>query len=237
MGDASPSPDDASPPTDANYGAERLSNRSVWSLFEPESAAAPSVAPSTPKRCCLRDIEIIPAFPPCHEDDYDMLNHGNAPTFNENDPSNAPTATATSSTTLSPNTPLVSTYDYIARRDVFPFSIPDEAKQIILSTIIAISSIRSPRPFQVFAIYCMVFLCSQVIYIIRKTGEGKSLVIITTAALLRGVTIVMVPLIGLGSDQVNKAVNLGQRIEAYHVDKNVGNIFLCLKKRLLSIEM
>ena len=83
-----------------------------------------------------------------------------------------------------------------------------------MSTIIAISSIQSPRPFRVFAIYYMVFLCSQVVYLIHKTGEGKSLVIITTAAMLRGVTIVMVPLIGLGSDQVNKAVNLGQHIEA-----------------------
>ena len=52
-------------------------------------------------------------------------------------------------------------------------------------------------------------MCSQVIYLIRKTGEGKSLVITTTVALLCGVTIVMVPLLGLGSDQVNKAVNLG----------------------------
>ena len=59
------------------------------------------------------------------------------------------------------------------------------------------------------------------VYLILKMGEGKSLVIITTSALLRGVTVVMVPLIGMGSDQVNKAVNLGQRIEAYHVDENV----------------
>ena len=122
MGDASPSPDDASPPTDANYGDGWLSNSSVWSLFGPESAAAPSVAPSTPKRRRLCDNEIVPAFPPCHEDDYDMFNDGNAPTINENYPSNAPTATATSSTMSSPNTPFVSTYDYTARRDVFPFS-------------------------------------------------------------------------------------------------------------------
>ena len=110
-----------------------------------------------------------------------MLNNGNAETITEDSPSNAPTATATPLTTSFPNTPIFIKYDYIARCNVFPSSIPDEAKQIILSTIIAISSIRSPRPFQVFAIYCMVFLCSQVIYIIRKTGEGKSLVIITTA--------------------------------------------------------
>jgi hypothetical protein len=141
----------------------------------------------------------------------------------------------TASSTI--NSPLFSTYDYIAKLDVFPFSLPDEAKQIIMSTIVAISSIRSPCPFQVFAIYCMVFMCSQVLCLIRKMGGGKSLVIITTAAMLRGVTIMMVPLIGLGSDQVNKAANIGQRIEAYHVDENVGNNFLCLMKRLLSLKM
>ena len=46
----------------------------------------------------------------------------------------------------------------------------------------------------------------------------------------------MAPLIGLGSDQVNKATNLGQRAEAYHVDKNFGADFICLMKRLLSMK-
>ena len=155
-------------------------NSSVWSLFEPELASAPSVAPSTPKRRRLFSNEFVPAFPPCDEDDYDILNDVNAPSITndspsnapitDDSPSNAPMATAASSTI---NSPLFSTYDYIAKLDVFPFSLPDEAKQIIMSTIVAISSIRSPHPFQVFAIYCMVFMCSQVLYLIRKTGEGK----------------------------------------------------------------
>ena len=76
----------------------------------------------------------------------------------------------------------------------------------------------------------MVFMCSLVVYLIYKTGEGKPPAIIMTAALLRGVTIVMVPIIGLGSDQVNKDVNLGQRIEAYHLYENVGQDFLSLMK-------
>ena len=164
------------PPPDANYGNGWLSNSPVWSLFEPESvvAVAPSVALSTPKRRRLfgSQNELVPVFPPCDEDNYDMLNNGNAETITEDSPSNAPTATATPLTTSFPNTPIFIKYDYIARCNVFPFSIPDEAKQLI------ISSVQSPCPFQVFAIYCMVFLCSQVVYLIRKTGEGSYTVLV-----------------------------------------------------------
>ena len=86
-----------------------------------------------------------------------------------------------------------------------------------------------------FAIFCMVYLTTQTIYLIRKTGEGKSLVITTVAAMLREVTIVMIPLIGLGSDQANKSINLAKRVEAYHIDENRGSDFLKLTARLMSI--
>ena len=46
----------------------------------------------------------------------------------------------------------------------------------------------------------------------------------------------MVPLMGLGSNQVNKSTNLGQRIEAYHVDKNHGNDFLEFVSCLISVQ-
>jgi len=41
-------------------------------------------------------------------------------------------------------------------------------------------------------------------YLVHKCGEGKSLVLLGTATMLRGVFVCMVPLIGLGSDQVSK---------------------------------
>ena len=70
-----------------------------------------------------------------------------------------------------------------------------------------------PREFQIFIIYCMVFLTNQMIYLIRKTGEGKSLAFLATAVMLWGVIVVMFPLIGLGSDQVNKAMKLEYPME------------------------
>ena len=54
--------------------------------------------------------------------------------------------------------------------------------------------------------------------------------------MLRGVTVVMVPLIGLGSDQANKAKNLDNRVEAYHLDEFKENAFKVLRERLMMYE-
>ena len=119
---------------------------------------------------------------------------------------------------------------------MFPINVPAKTRAIICSIILATSSIASPRPFQVFAIYCIVFLFPQIINLIRKTEEGKLLVIITVVAMLCGAGIVMFPLFGLGSQQVIKAINIEQQIEAYHVDENRGNDPLSLTDKLLSIQ-
>ena len=42
------------------------------------------------------------------------------------------------------------------------------------------------------------------------------------ATMCRGVTIVEVPLVVLGSDQVAKAIHVDLNIEAWHVDEFVG---------------
>lgn len=120
--------------------------------------------------------------------------------------------------------------------ETFPIAVPPVARSIIERCILAVFGITSPRPFQIFVIYCMVYLTKQLIYVIRKTGEGKTLVITTTAVLLRGIVIVMVPLIGLGSDQVNKAIDLGNGLEGYHTDENHGQDFTNLMTRLYSIK-
>eukprot|EP00579_Thalassiosira_antarctica_P025099 CAMPEP_0202006970 /NCGR_PEP_ID=MMETSP0905-20130828/11578_1 /ASSEMBLY_ACC=CAM_ASM_000554 /TAXON_ID=420261 /ORGANISM="Thalassiosira antarctica, Strain CCMP982" /LENGTH=93 /DNA_ID=CAMNT_0048564831 /DNA_START=53 /DNA_END=330 /DNA_ORIENTATION=+ len=93
MVDASPPPDNASPQPDANYGDGGMLNSSVWSLFEPESASAPSVAPSTPKRRRLFILNDVNA--PSITND----SPSNAPITDDSSP-NAPMATAASSTTL-----------------------------------------------------------------------------------------------------------------------------------------
>ncbi len=57
-------------------------------------------------------------------------------------------------------------------------------------------------------------------YLIRKTGEGKSLVLQGMASMLKGLTVVMVPLLGLGADQEEKCNNANDdSVEAYHLDE------------------
>jgi len=81
----------------------------------------------------------------------------------------------------------------------------------------------------------MVFLKDQMIYLIRKTREGKSRAFLSTAVILRGITMVIVPLIGRGSDQLNKATKLEHGVEAYHIGENKRAGFVALIDCLLSI--
>ena len=64
--------------------------------------------------------------------------------------------------------------------------------------------IDSPRDLQVVSINQGTFNDDTIMHLISKTGSGKSAVPLTIATLRRGVTIIMVPLLGLGSDQVEK---------------------------------
>ena len=61
------------------------------------------------------------------------------------------------------------------------------------------------------------------LHIIRRTADGKSMVPLTVGALRRRVIIVLVPLIGLGSDQVSKAISIKHNTEAYHINEHKGD--------------
>jgi superfamily II DNA helicase RecQ len=70
-------------------------------------------------------------------------------------------------------------------------------------------------------------------YLIQKTGEGKSLVLQATASLLKGITTSVVPLLGLGSDQVDKCqVDSSNTIESYHLDEFRGSHASLLRMHL-----
>jgi superfamily II DNA helicase RecQ len=78
-------------------------------------------------------------------------------------------------------------------------------RQLIVHVMAKVWGILSPREFQVRAIGQLVFHPKTCLYLIRKTGEGKSVVVLTSATPLRGITLVVVSLLGLGCDQVAKA--------------------------------
>ena len=67
-----------------------------------------------------------------------------------------------------------------------------------------------------------------------KTGYGKSLVALGIATMRRGVTIIQVLLLGLGTDQVAKATHIDRNIEAYHVDEFKGKDGRTLRNRLIN---
>jgi hypothetical protein len=62
----------------------------------------------------------------------------------------------------------------------------------------------SLREFQVKAVAQLVFHPKICLFLIWKTGEGISAVVITSAMLLCSICLVIVPLLGLGCDQVAK---------------------------------
>jgi superfamily II DNA helicase RecQ len=73
-----------------------------------------------------------------------------------------------------------------------------------------------------------------VISISAKTGYGKSAIPAGIGSLRRGIVLTLVPLLGLGSDLVNKSVNLERGMEAYHVDEHRGDDAIMLADRLSS---
>ena len=60
--------------------------------------------------------------------------------------------------------------------------------------------IASPHERQIRAILDIAFARDTTTYLITKMGSGKSAVPLTVGSLLTGVTLTMVPLVGLGSD-------------------------------------
>ena len=66
--------------------------------------------------------------------------------------------------------------------------------------------VAQPREFQVQAIYPGMFYDNSFEIITAKAGYGKSLIALDIATMRRGVSIIQIPLHGLGTDQVAKAM-------------------------------
>jgi hypothetical protein len=111
----------------------------------------------------------------------------------------------------------------------------DHQRWVITHIMEKVWGILASRDSQVEVVARLVFEPKTCIYLIRKTGEGKSMVVLTSATLLRGITLVVVPLLGLGCDQVAKAQHHRYKVKAYHLDKNRGNIQMAIQTCLQSI--
>lgn len=98
--------------------------------------------------------------------------------------------------------------------------IPDYISSAIQKELLVSWNCVSSRSYQLEAIFHLVYQKINMMYLIRKTGEGKSLVMQGMASMLKGITICMVPLLGLGSDQEQKcnAMNANE-FESFHLDE------------------
>ena len=75
--------------------------------------------------------------------------------------------------------------------------IPDFVSSAIKNELLLTWGCSTPRPYQIEAIFHLVYTKLDMMYLIRKTGEGKSLVLQGMASILKGVTLSMVPLLSM----------------------------------------
>ena len=94
--------------------------------------------------------------------------------------------------------------------------------------------IDHPYKFQIHAIHPTAFQRNEMLYIIAKTGLGKSVIPLLVGTLQTGVVITLVPLIGLGigSNQVTNSCSVVSCVEAYHVNEHRGKDAAKLRHRL-----
>ena len=102
-----------------------------------------------------------------------------------------------------------------------PLSNIDPERRLIISKVCNdVFAIPSLRDWQVEAIHHLCWARPELTFIQRAPADGKSLVIMAHAFMTRGFLLVIVPLLGLGCDQVDKARLDEHNIEAYHLDEH-----------------
>jgi len=134
--------------------------------------------------------------------------------------------------------------EYVAHQEASGALIPESMNtdiadsvtdRIIRDTMRNVWDISNPRDFQIDAIRLLAFTPNMLLYLVAKTGGGKSAVPLTMGTLKSGVTVTLVPLIGLSSNQVTKSRNANHYVEAYHLDKQNTESWRELSKRLNSL--
>ena len=78
--------------------------------------------------------------------------------------------------------------------------LPKDYRDIVLYLASEDWGVNTPMKFQIQAIHPRVSYDDTFILIIVKTGFGKSLIPLTITSICRGVAVIEVPLLGLGSD-------------------------------------
>ena len=89
--------------------------------------------------------------------------------------------------------------------------VPERQAAVVRGAVNEVTGYE-PRDYQVVAVNHTAFEDDTYLVINRRTADGKSLIPFTTKLLRPGVGVVLVPLIGLGSDQVEKATYINHML-------------------------
>ena len=98
----------------------------------------------------------------------------------------------------------------------------DAPKRLIGDAVAEVFNIHTIHEWQVEAIFHVLHKQDLFTIINGHTAGGKTLILLTVALIRPKVSLVLVPLLGLGSDQVEKATVHKHNVKAYHVDEHRG---------------
>ena len=89
-----------------------------------------------------------------------------------------------------------------------------------------------PRPFQIDGVRLLVWRHGIRLCLVRKTGDGKTYVFYIAGILLGGVSLSIIPVVGLGAEQAERARNTEKGVDAYHLDQLSGPMVQRVKTML-----
>ncbi|KAL7449133.1 hypothetical protein ACHAWC_001222 [Mediolabrus comicus] len=122
--------------------------------------------------------------------------------------------------------------------DIVPFdAIPPIWIDMIKAAIHDLTGISTPHQYQIETIYHGIKEDDTTMYLVRKTSAGKSLVPQTIAFFRNAISVLLVPLHGLGCHQTDKSSFAEHNVEAYHIDEHHGDDADLLRKRLNCMSM
>ena len=79
-----------------------------------------------------------------------------------------------------------------------------------------------PRDFQLVAAHHLAFNRGTLLVVNCRSADGKTLAVTLPAFLCQGVGVFLVPLVGLDSDQGERATVIEHSIQPYHIDEHKG---------------
>ena len=115
--------------------------------------------------------------------------------------------------------------------------IPPQRLSILCRASSTVLGVPVPRDFQLVAAHHLAFDRGTLLVVNLQTADGKTLATTLPAFLCRGMGVFLVPLVGLGSDQVKRATVIEHSIQPYHITEHKGEDAALLITRLSLLTM